>query len=230
MAKMEYTAEIIRGWPNDGAREKPELVKQGVSLVNGDVVEMQVDGTVDKVSSTKSKKVGLVIRGNGDSSSAANANGRFMTPQPTKTITAMTWASSIVTVTLTGHGYAVGNTVTIAGVTPAGYNGSYVILTVADANTFTFALASNPGAVTVQGTATLTSLSNNSGKALVLWGNYIAKVSNATAGAYVPGSPVTAASGKFALANGTTDPECGFVLQVQGVTATESAHIVISAY
>lgn len=226
---MEYTAEVLRGWPADGSRERQELIKQGSTLVNGDIVEMQVDGTVDKTSATANKRVGLVIRGNGDSSASANANGIFATPQPAKTVTAMSWAAGVVTVSVAGHGYATGNIVTIAGVTPAGYNGAYSI-TVTGTGTFTYALAANPGAVTVQGTATQTSTRSGSGKALVLWGNYIVKVSNATAGAYVPGSPVTAVSGRYALANGTTDPEVGYVVKVQGATATETAHITIVAF
>jgi hypothetical protein len=227
--KMEYTAEVLRGWPADGARERQELIKQGSVLVNGDIVEMQVDGTVDKTSATANKRVGLVIRGNGDSGAGANANGILVTPQPAKTITAMTWSGGVVTATLAGHGYLTGNIVTIAGVTPAGYNGAYVI-TVTGTGTFTYALASNPGASTVQGTATQTSTRSGSGKALVLWGNYIVKVSNYTAGAYVPGSPVTAVSGKFSLANGTTDPEVGYVVRVQGVTGTETAALTIVAF
>lgn len=226
---MEYTAEILRGWPADGARERQELIKQGSVLVNGDVVEMQPDGTVDKSSASVSKRVGLVIRGNGDSAAGLNANGVFTTPQPAKTITAMAWAGGVVTVTLAGHGYLTGNIVSIAGVTPAGYNGQYVI-TVTGTGTFTFALASNPGAVTVQGTATQTSTRSGSGKALVLWGNFIARVSNYTAGAYVPGSPVTAISGKYALANGTTDPEVGYVIRVQGSSGTETAALTIVAF
>lgn len=238
---MEWTSEVLRGWPADGARERSELIKQGTVLVNGDVVEPQIDGTVAKVSSTPSKRVGLVVRGNGDSASAGNANGVYMTPQPAKTATAMTWSAGVVTVTVTGHGYATGNIVTIAGVTPAGYNGSYVI-TVTDANTFTYALAADPTAVTVAGTSKLVSVMNNTGKAVVLWGNYIVRTSNYVAGSYVPGSIVTAKDGKYALAtaasqSGTTpfevtpgDPEVGYVLQVQGATATQSAHLVIVAY
>ena len=251
---MEYTAEVLRGWPADGARERLEIVKQGVVLVNGDVVSMQADGTVDKVGATKSKRVGLVVRGNGDSSSALNSTGVYMTPQPVKTITAMSWSGGVVTATATAHGFYSGNsvisgatitsgtTVTIAGVTPAAYNGTYVV-TVTDANTFTFALAANPGAVTVQGTAQLAS-GFNSGKAVVLWGNYIVRTQNFTAGAWAPGSPVTAASGKYVLAAGqgnadgtytvtatnTIDPELGYCIRVQGATGTESAHIVIVAF
>ena len=229
--KLEYTAQVLRGWPADGARERTELVKQGTILVNGDVVEAQPDGTVAKVSATNSKRVGLVVRGNGDSSSALNANGTFMTPQPAKTVTAISaWSAGASTVTVTGHGYVAGNTVVIAGVTTTAVNGTYIITSITDANNFVITYA-NPGAITLGApTSTLTSASNNSGKAVVLWGNYIVATSNYTAGAFVPGSPVTAANGKFALANGTTDPEAGFVLRAQGASATETAHLVIAAY
>lgn len=226
---MEYTAEILRGWPADGARERTELVKQGSVLVNGDIVAVQPDGTVDKVGATASRRVGIVIRGNGDSGSAANALGKFPTPQPAKATTALAWAAGVVTATVANHGYATGNTVTIAGAVPAGYNGNFVV-TVTGANTFTYQLAADPGAATTQGTSTLGAARSNAGKALVLWGNYIARVSNAAPGAYVPGSPVTAANGRFALGNGTTDPELGFVIRVQGATTTETAHIVVVAY
>ena len=138
---MEWTAEIVRGWPADGARERAETIKAATTLVNGDVVEPQADGTVAKVGATATKKAGLVVRGNGDSDSAKNSN-----------------------------------------------------------------------------------------KAVVLWGNYIVKTSNYAAGAYVPGSPVMAVNGEFALANGTTDPEIGFVLQVVAASATQTAHLVIAVY
>jgi DMSO/TMAO reductase YedYZ molybdopterin-dependent catalytic subunit len=113
---------------------------------------------------------------------------------------------------------------------------------VTGANTYTIQIATNNGTITT-GTATLVGVSN-SGKAVVLWGNYIARVSNFTAGAWAPGSPVTAQNGKFVLAAGqgnadgtytvtatnTIDPEVGYVLRVQGATTTETAHIVIVAF
>jgi hypothetical protein len=71
-------------------------------------------------------------------------------------ITSMTWLTNTVTVTTsTPHGWHNGDTiaVTIAGVTPTAYNGT-VQATVTGASTFTYPLASNPGVVTVQGTAT----------------------------------------------------------------------------
>ena len=226
---MEWKAEILRGWPADGARDRNELIKQGSALVNGDVVEPQIDGTVDKVGATKTRKAGLVIRGNGDSTSSANALGVFMTPQPAKATTAIAWAAGTATYTVAGHGYLVGNVITIAGTTPAGYSGTFVI-TAVTANTFTVAMPVDPGAATVQGTSTLVTATAAGGKAVVLWGNYIVRTSNYAAGAYVPGSPVTAQNGQFALANGTTDPEIGYVLQVQAATATKTAHLVIVAY
>lgn len=241
---MEYQAEILRGWPADGARERTEIVTQGALLVNGDVVCKQADGTVNKVGSTKSKRVGLVIRGNGDSGSAANAMGRYTTPQATASITA-TWAGGLLTVTHTAHGFATGNSVTIAATAGSGtfanYNGTWTIKVV-DANTYTIQIATNSGTITT-GTAQLTGVSN-SGKAVVLWGNYIARVSNFAAGSWAPGVAVTAQNGKFAVASGqgnadgtytvtatnTIDPEVGYCLNVQGATATETAHVVIVAF
>jgi len=231
---LQYTAEVVRNWPGEGARERTELIKQGTVLVNGDVVTMSVDGTVEKVT-TATKRAGLVVRGNGDSASASNANGTFMTPQPAKTITTLAWASGTLTATVTGHGYAVGNIVTIGGTittaNPVTIPGSYVIVTVPTADTFTVALAATPGIITnTSGTTTLTSTNSVGGSAIVLWGNYIVATSRFVAGSYVPGSPVTATSGMYSLANGTTDPEVGFVLRVQGASSTQTAHLVISAY
>ena len=65
------------------------------------------------------------------------------------------------------------------------------------------------------------------GKAVVLWGNFLAKISNYAAGAYAPGSPITVKSGQVALANGTTDPVVGFVLDVVAAATTETAHLTI---
>lgn len=59
------------------------------------------------------------------------------------------WATNVATVTTTAaHGFATGDEVIIAGVTPSDYNGTYTI-TVTGSTTFTYALAiSDPGAGT----------------------------------------------------------------------------------
>lgn len=64
--------------------------------------------------------------------------------------TSLTWGTGTVTVVSTAHGLVTGQKALIVGVTPVEYNG-YVEVTVTDADTFTYALTSNPGAVTVQG-------------------------------------------------------------------------------
>jgi hypothetical protein len=69
--KMEYSVQVLRGWPNEGALDRVEVIKSGSTLSNGDWVVKQSDNTVDRATTTKTNKAGLVIRGNGDSGSAA---------------------------------------------------------------------------------------------------------------------------------------------------------------
>jgi hypothetical protein len=66
--------------------------------------------------------------------------------------TSLSWANGVVTVTV-NNTFAAGNQVTIAGVTPSAYNGTFTILS-ASGTQFTYALSSNPGTATVNGTAT----------------------------------------------------------------------------
>lgn len=136
--KMEYAAQVLRGWPYDGSLDRYEPIKTGSTLVNGDWVEKQADNTVDKTSATTNASVGLVIRGNGDSGS-----------------------------------------------------GSYT------------------------------------GKATVLWGNFIVQTKNLAGGqTYVPNGLLTVKSGQLYPANGTTDPVVGFVLDVIASSSTADASIV----
>jgi hypothetical protein len=135
--KMEYNVQIERGWPYDGALDRAEVIKSGVTLSNGDWVEKQSDNTVDLTSSTETNAAGLVIRGNGDSGS-----------------------------------------------------GAYT------------------------------------GKATVLWGNFIVRAKNLTGGAtFVPGGPLTIKSGKLDVAAGG-EPVIGVCLDVIGASATQDACIV----
>lgn len=136
--KMEYNVRVLRGWPMDGAMERVETIKSGVTLQNGDWVEKQADNTIDKVGATKTNKAGLVIAGNGDSSSA----------------------------------------------------------------TYT-------------------------GKAVVLWGNFIAQIKNLPGGVtFVPKAGLTVQNGMAQLDAGT-DPQVGHVLDVIAASATNDASIVV---
>jgi hypothetical protein len=74
-----------------------------------------------------------------------------------RTISSATWSAGIVTVTLSSAyttNIVAGDFIEIAGMTPSGYNGYYRIETVVSNSQFTIAIASNPGAATVFGTAT----------------------------------------------------------------------------
>jgi len=68
------------------------------------------------------------------------------TTETAKTISSITHVGTTATLnTSTAHGLITGNQVTISGATPSAYNGTFVITKV-DADTFTYTMASNPGA------------------------------------------------------------------------------------
>lgn len=72
-------------------------------------------------------------------------------------LASITWSGGVVTATATvAHGFTIGDSLylTIAGVTPTGYNGVF-LCTVTSTTAFTYLLASNPGASTVQGSYTI---------------------------------------------------------------------------
>ena len=74
--------------------------------------------------------------------------------EPAEPITTVAWSGGVVTVTTpTPHGYAVGDDVTLSGITPAGYNGDWTVASVPSSTTWTYALATNPGTQTVAGQA-----------------------------------------------------------------------------
>ena len=68
-------------------------------------------------------------------------------------LTAATYSGGFVTATTTtSHGVVPGNWFTIAGCTPAGYNGTFLALAGTTGNTLVYAVSSNPGAETILGT------------------------------------------------------------------------------
>ena len=74
--------------------------------------------------------------------------------RPAAALTALAWSGGIVTAaTVAPHGFPTGDIVpmTIAGASPAGYNGTFDC-TITGASGFTYAVASDPGAETVPGT------------------------------------------------------------------------------
>ncbi len=70
------------------------------------------------------------------------------------TVTTASWASSVATLTFnTAHCWGIGDQVTIAGVSPSGYNGG-VTITAVTSTTISYSLATNPGTYSSGGTAT----------------------------------------------------------------------------
>lgn len=68
-----------------------------------------------------------------------------------KRVLTASWASNVATITLNGHSIGVNDEITVAGVVPAGYNGTYKATAVTD-TTVSYALVANPGAYTSGGT------------------------------------------------------------------------------
>ena len=66
-----------------------------------------------------------------------------------------------------------------------------------------------------------------SGKAVVLWGNFIAKVYNFGAGTFTPGCPITAKSGVIVPATVGTDFVIGNCLDVGLASTTSNAYITV---
>lgn len=116
------------------------------------------------------------------------------------------WTSSVITFTATAHGLLAGYTVTVAGVSPSTYNGSYTVITVPDANTITVTKTTDPGAYTSGGTlaSNTVSSSNNFDTAGVLVGMYV--------GYNVTGLP--------ANTGGTSGQEGAKITAVSGTTVT----------
>jgi hypothetical protein len=70
-------------------------------------------------------------------------------------ITGATWLAGVATITSPGHAFSRGNLVIITGMNPAGYNGSYVIITVVAGVSFTISITVDPGIFVAGGSAVM---------------------------------------------------------------------------
>lgn len=95
---------------------------------------------------TASKLAAAVLTGIGGGYSYAAATMRSIT------VTSIARSGTTVTATKVAHGFTAGQTVTVSGVTPSGYNAT-AIIAVPTADTFTYSVAVDPGAY-VSGTIT----------------------------------------------------------------------------
>jgi len=134
---------------------------------------------------------------------------------PNRVISSLTWATNVATVTLASpHGLTVSDVlpIVIAGVTPAGYNGSFSG-TVTGANTITYPLTPNPGAVTVQGTLTLGAVSELSQMGTTYFaGNGVLAVNVLELGAGEVDAGVAALSTFLAAVDGSPDQQYAYLI------------------
>lgn len=79
-----------------------------------------------------------------------------------RTITAASWLAGVISLTVSAaHGYSVGTTITITGMTPSAYNGVYTVASIPTTVDFTVTLASDPGVATVLGQSSKVAHSTN---------------------------------------------------------------------
>ena len=152
---LNSTTNSLRAEPGDAVvfayTNNNSVAKTVTTAVKSVTTSSGQNGTVVDIDLVDSLPKDLSFQAHGGITAAANIVA--IVSESARTITNHTWTAGVVTVTAASHGYAVGDLVTISGVTPAGYNGVVEVTSVPTVNTFTYALSSNPGTVTVQGTA-----------------------------------------------------------------------------
>ncbi|MEI6234807.1 MAG: autotransporter-associated beta strand repeat-containing protein, partial [Planctomycetota bacterium] len=164
----------------------------------------------------------------GDGSDAIPALG-ISAYTSTRTITAASAATTTATITTSAaHNLCVGQSVTIAGVTPSGYNGTYTILSVPSTTTFTYTLAATQTAGTgfgqVTGPASLAVSIANTGTALTLTGsiNVNGNVSVTAANALSVAGNILAGAGTIALTGNTDGAGTEAFSQTAGLLSTSN--------
>lgn len=106
--------------------DESSLERSSGAQINWAAITADADGA-------KRVKAGAVV--------SRTAAGKLQPRSYTQSITSIAALNGTATAVKVGHGYSVGERVTIAGATPAWLNGSFVVATVPDADTFTFAVS-----------------------------------------------------------------------------------------
>jgi hypothetical protein len=136
------------------------------------------------------------------------------------TITSASWLASVATIGISGSAIIpVGTSVVVAGMTPAGYNGT-VVVTASSAGSFSYALVSNPGVATVFGTATtaVATYTMNNGLARIVY--YIGQQATTPPIGYGAGGYGDGGYGTGVTFSGTGRVYTGITIVGNGTTAT----------
>jgi hypothetical protein len=110
-------------------------------------------------------------------------------------------APNITLSTSTAHAISVGSTVTLSGFTPSGYNGTWTAQTGTTGSTLVLNIGSNPGAITVAGTATCSVINWTATNTTAFTTDAANVYPTASVGL---GTAVSAASAKLTLSAGTS--------------------------
>ena len=146
-----------------GANSQKLFAAAGTRIYNADTATATVAHTItnDKLQHINISNSGnkFLVACNGTDATCVYDGTSWFNIAPTataQTITSITFVTTTATLTTAiAHGLLTGNKVTVTGATPAAYNGTFTI-TVTGANTFTYTMASNPGAnATIVGSYTV---------------------------------------------------------------------------
>jgi hypothetical protein len=124
-----------------------------VSIVTINVLEQQAPLPVTLQQTAAIVSVGATVLTPGTSEFLSQPSSLTPYLKAALALTSLSWSSSVVTATTTTpHGYVTGAVLSlvISGAVPTGYNGTYRV-TITGADTFTYALATNPGTETTPG-------------------------------------------------------------------------------
>lgn len=128
-----------------------------ITTVNASVVQAPLPSTLQQTGALISQ--GATTLAPQTIQSCPNLAAVLALLAPPKQLATLNWSGSVVTATTTApHGWTNGDTIAaqIAGCTPTGYN-VFVSITITGSSSFTYPLASNPGAAVTLGTVVLSS-------------------------------------------------------------------------
>jgi hypothetical protein len=145
---------------------------------------------------------------------AANA------PTNVLTITSASWLASVATIGVSGSAIIpIGTSVVVAGMTPAGYNGTYTV-TASSAGSFSYAKTPNPGTATVFGTVTADATTYKMNGGLTRLNYYVGQQPTTPPIGYGAGGYGDGGYGTGVVFSGTGRVYTGITIVGNGTTAT----------
>lgn len=124
-------------------------------------------------------------------------------PGVTYTVSAASWSGGFATYTIGTHGILAGQVVSIASITPSGYNATSGVVTSVASTTITIAVTSNPGAYSSGGTVTLSATAAASG--MLALNPYAPMAYPGLGSGFLPSSALAGKINSKALSNGANN-------------------------